>query len=249
MSKTFPDFKNEMEKINVPVEKLDQIIDNALKNSKPMRRKSAKKPFVAAAIASLVVIGGLSIPSIQAGLEGIFEVSQYRYSEQESSSFGYGFLETGVTREEVFNSLVKMEETYKMDIPFPTKVWDIESRSENDEFRAGLNEEGEFISYSFDQEIHEKSEEPRFAVSAIKASDAKVKFDAETLDGTAINKEIIINDTKAVLYGVDTLSYSVYLEKEGWKFIINMTEKNDKVRTGLTPEKEMQLIEVAESIQ
>jgi hypothetical protein len=195
-------------------------------------------------------VGALSTSPIQAALEGIFEVSKYEESsKQESISFGSGFSETGVMGEEVYTSLEQIEETYNMNIPFPDKIWEIKPQSNEDEFRVGFDEDGNFISYNFNLATDEKTHEQKFSINAIKSSEAKVNFDAETIDGTAINKDITINDTKAKLFGVDKLAYSIYLEKDGWKFIITMAEKNDEIRTELTKAKEKQLIELAESIQ
>jgi hypothetical protein len=250
MRNEFPEFKDEMMKINVPVEKLDFIIENALNNSKTKVRRSVKRPLAVAAVATLLGIGALFTPPIQAALEGIFEVSIYEEeNKQESISFGYGFSETGITEDEVFTSIEQIEEAYKMDIPFPAMVWDIKPPSNDDQFRVGVDEKGNVISYDFNLATDDKTDEPRFSVNAIKSSDAKVHFNAETQDGTAIDKDITIKDNNAKLFGVDKLAYSIYLEKDGWKFIITMAEKNDKVRTGLTPANEKQLIKLAESIQ
>ena len=242
--------KKELEKVEIPNE-LHERAKMGVDKAKSERPKiKLKKPLVAAAVVSLLGIGALSSPPIQAALEGIFEVSKYEdSSEKESISFGSGFSETGVVGEEVYTSLEQVEEIYNMNIPFPAKIWDIKSPSNTDEFRVGVDEEGNFISYNFDLSTDDKTHEQRFSITAIKSSKEKVNFDAETKDGTAINKDITVNDTKAKLFGVDKLAYSIYLEKDGWKLIITMAEKNDEIRTELTKAKEKQLIELAESIQ
>lgn len=241
--------KNELEKIEIPNqlhERTKMGVDKA-KSERPKRK--VKNPLVAAAVVSLLGIGALFTSPIQAALEGIFDVSKYEESsKQESISFGRGFLETGVMGEEVYTSLEEMEETFNMNIPFPDKIRETNPQSEEDEFRVGVDGDGNFISYYFNLATDEKTPQ-KFSIQAIKSSEAKVNFDAETVDGTAINKDITINDTKAKLFGVDKLAYSIYLEKDGWKFIITMAEKNDKLRTALTKAKEKQLIKIAESIQ
>jgi len=242
---------NEYQEISLSDMEKKRIIKGFKKKITP--RKQKKKWLGASvaiiAVVSLLGVGALSTSPIQAALEGIFEVSKYEESsKQESISFGYGFEETGVMEEEVYTSLEEMEQTFNMNIPFPDKIWEINPQSNADEFRVGVDGDENFISYNFNLATDEKTQH-RFSIQAIKSSEAKVHFDAETKDGTAINKDITINDTKAKLFGVDELAYSMYIEKDGWKFIITMTEKNDELRTELTEAKEKQLIELAESIQ
>ncbi|ENH95676.1 hypothetical protein J416_14877 [Gracilibacillus halophilus YIM-C55.5] len=242
--------KRELQKIEIPKqlhERAKMGVDKA-KSERPKRK--VKNPLVAAAVVSLLVIGSLFTSPIQAALEGIFEVSKYEESsKQESISFGSGISEIGVMGQEVYTSLKEMEETYNMNIPFPEKIWEINPQSNQDKFRVGVDGDGDFISYNFNLATEDKTHEQSFSIKATKSSEAKVNFHAETEDGTAINKDITINDTKAKLFGVDELAYSIYIEKNGWKFIITMVEKNDELRTEFTRENEKQLIELAESIQ
>lgn len=243
-------FHKEISEIKVPKDEIFSAIDKGLDKGRKQKSKKLerrfKKSLVAAAVVSLLTIGALFTPPIQAAFEGIFEVSIFEEgSKSESISFGTGFTNTGVMEDEVYNSLEEIEEAYQMIIPFPTGVWDVKSGSNTDEFTVGIDEEGNLISYMFDL----ATDKQRFSVDAIKSSEAEVTFNAETEDGTAINKDITINGTKAKLFGVDKLTYSIYLEIDDWKLIITMLDKNHNSNSGLTQAKEEQLIKIAESIQ
>ncbi|MGY4691767.1 hypothetical protein [Salibacterium sp. K-3] len=212
---------------------------------KEKKNKRFNKPLLASAAAVIFSIGIWVSPNVQAVFNGLFEVSQYdEDSAQESPSFGNGFSNQDVYETEEIKSIEQAEKKFDTNIPFPSKLSDLQIDSFS---KLYLDKSNNINGYQVSFQAKEE-ESQSISIHTSKAPKAEPTFKADTYDGTATSEEVNVDDTKAKIFGVDGIAYSIYLEESGWKFIITMVEKNGD-KSQFTEEKQKRLIEIAKSIK
>lgn len=139
--------------------------------------------------------------------------------------------------------LNEIEEMVNIKVPFPILLSEEENK-ESVEYKVATDEQGEFSAYHYNLSTPERN----YDVWATNNVDAKVKLTAETTDGTAIEKDIVINGTSSKLLGINEIDgYSIYIENENWKMIISCFDRGNSLE-GLSDVKEEEIIKIAESI-
>jgi hypothetical protein len=237
--------KQELEKIKIPKELHERSKLGVKKAKLEQPKRRFKNSLVAAAMVSVLGFGILFSPMGQAMFEGLFEVKKFEKSaNNEEMSFGFGFENVDIYEENNYGSLNEIEEMFNIKVPFPSILLSEEENKESVEYKLTTDEQGGFSAYHYDLSTPERN----YHVRATNNVDAKAKFTAETTDGIAIEKDIVINGISSKLLGINEIDgYSIYIEIENWKMIISCFDRGNSLE-GLSDVKEEEVIKIAESI-
>lgn len=238
--------KEEMNKIEIPKD-LHEVSKKGViraKSEQPRKKyKRLRNGMVAAVMVSVIAIGLLSSPVVQAKLEKLFTYEKVNNEEQVTT--GWWFMNAG-EEGKLFNSLYDVEEQFLIDIPFPGKFLEVEKNALSDDHishNVSFTKD-KFGTYRYDL----RTDDRLYTFHATNTSKEKPQFTAKTTNDNVIEKEIIINDISATLMGIyDTNNRFIYLEKDEWKIVIDVTAigVGDSIAEELS---EQELIEIAESI-
>ncbi|MBM7662903.1 hypothetical protein JOC85_003714 [Bacillus mesophilus] len=234
-------FIRELEKIEVPAElhlRAMLGVEKAISEQQNKKYMKFKKPLAAASIASVVAIGVLSSPSVQATIQQLFSVNHI----QEGEAFTYiGWTWKGSGDASTsFQSIGEVEEEFQMNIPFPEKLLAAEKDSLLKEYTVNT-EKGEFVSFMYSL----RTEDRLYMVSATNLPKVTPEFTANTTKETVIEKKVNINGVSGTLLGIYELkdSYSLYFQTDEWKIVIDGTNHDGPKLT------EEEMIKIAESIK
>ena len=235
--------KQEIKRIEIPknLHERSKLGVKKAKAEQPKRRY--KNPLVAVAIVAIVGLSILLTPIGQATFNGLFEVTKFeKRPHNKELSFGYSWEGIAGADLVTHDSLEEMENTYAIKLPFPEQLL---MKEENAEYRATVDEDGKFISY----DISFQTTTRNYLVSATNIEETSPQFRAQTTDGTAIEKEVLVNGTAATLLGINEMDgYSIYIENGQWQIIITCFARgiHEEGQFDVTEE---ELIRIAESIQ
>ncbi|WP_232697526.1 hypothetical protein [Brevibacillus daliensis] len=220
-----------------------QDISDKANNKK--HRTSYKKPLVSMALVSVLAFVLLLSPPVNALFEGLFEYTKFEKTKNnEEINVGWSWGVAGYGTEN-YSSLETMERTYNMKIPFPQQLLIEEKSTEEKEYRVNIDEEGKFYAYNYNLQTKERN----YTVIATNTVEEKPKFTAETRDGTAIDKEVIINGEPARLLGIhDMNGYYVYIEKNNWKMIVSTFNRTSDEESKFSEVLEEEVIKIVETI-
>lgn len=204
-------------------------------------KKGYRKILIPTLVALLLCFTAFLSPVVNARFEGLFEYKKFEQSDGKEKGFG-AMWEIAGYNSKVLGSLEEMEKDYNMNIPFPKQLLSEEKDSLFKEYRVNTNKEGGFYAYSYTLRTKERS----YRIDATNAKIGKPKFKAETLDGTAIDKEIVVKGEPARLLGVyDMKGYYIYIEKGEWKMIVSDFSDNQNISR---EDLEKEVIHIAETI-
>jgi hypothetical protein len=212
----------------------------AIKAAKNKQSRKYKKTLISMGFISVLAFALFLSPSVSAVFESLFQYGKFEKSEnREEINIGVSW-KSGYS-DKTFLSLEEMETTYSMHIPFPQQLLKTEMSAEGKAYRVNVDEEGKFYNYRYTLSTKGR----KYEVQASNVIEEKPEFRAESSDGAAIDKEILINGTPARLMGINDINhYFIYLEKGNWKMVITISGDNNDDSKVL----EQEVIKLVESI-
>lgn len=198
--------------------------------------------WVATAMISVLGIGTLVSPSVQATIENLFSFNQVQETSETVIGWTWGGI--GGNDTTIFSSVDEIEKEYSIDIPFPEQLHLADENSTITEYRVDTSED-KFVSFNY----RLRTEDRMYRITATNVSKEKPEFTANTTKGTVIEKEVSINGTSGTLIGIQDINgYHIYIEQGEWKIVVSgFADSLDGER--IAPEiTENEIIAIAESI-
>ncbi|WP_342541932.1 hypothetical protein MHH33_12760 [Paenisporosarcina sp. FSL H8-0542] len=235
--------KQELERIQIPKELHERSKLGVKKAKSEQPKRKLTTLWVAAVMISVLGIGSLASPSVQATIENLFSFNQVEEMSQTNIGWTWG----GIAGNDatIYSSVDEIEKKYSMDIPFPEQLHVAEENSSVKEYTVNTSKD-KFVSYNY----YLRTEDRMYRITATNVSKEKPEFTANTTQGTVIEKEISINGMSGTLIGIQDINgYHIYIEQGDWKIVVSGFADFLDGKKGAPELTEKEIITIAESIK
>lgn len=199
--------------------------------------------WVATAMISVLGIGTLVSPSVQATIENLFSFNQVEERTESIIGWTWGGMAGDDTTD--YSSVDEIESQFSLNIPFPVEFLVAEEDASIKEYRVGTKD-GKFVSFDY----FLRTEDRMYGVTTTNVSNEKPSFTASTTKETVIEKEVSINGETGTLIGIhDMNGYHIYIEQGEWKIVVSGFADSldgESVAPEITEE---EILNIAESIE
>ncbi|MBK3493823.1 hypothetical protein JFL43_02900 [Viridibacillus sp. YIM B01967] len=237
--------KDEIQKITVPKEVHERTKLGAKKASVEQPQKRFRRGSIAVASAAVLGLGIMYSPIGEAMVDRFFEVTQFEKSKNnEEPSIGYQVTNAGSSQSKVYTSFTQVKENYNISIPLPEIMALEEPSAEEVEYIIGTNENNQFANLNYRIATTDRT----YRVFATNSPEAKITFSAKTIDGTAIEKELLIDDTSVQLMKSNNQDgYLIYLNNNEWQLVISCFDRESNIE-GVSDVTEEEIIDLVQSV-